>query len=308
MKQELVRTAHETMEMHGEVDTLVTVPVQPPSPAQGDACLVHIYPTGPMMGRRYLLGEGTIVAGRDPECGLHLDDPSVSRRHAELRPGKTGHYVVDLQSTNGTAINDKPVSIHKLADGDTLRIGNWIFRYLTGGSIESQYHEEIYRLTIHDGLTGAANKRYFVEFLDRELSRSGRYRRPLSLILLDIDHFKKINDNHGHLCGDYVLRELAGMLKGSVRKEELFARYGGEELAFVLPETGRDGAVTLAERLRALVEGRAFQFDNNEFKVTVSMGVACTSGDPVVTSTELIRQADEKLYQAKNAGRNRVVA
>lgn len=306
MSADANRTAHEPLPAVQEgVDTLVTAPTHLVKP-QGDACLVYIYPTGPLMGRRIALGEGTVVAGRDAECAVQLDHASVSRRHAELRPGKTGHYVVDLQSTNGTFINDRQVTIHKLTDGDTLRVGNFIFRYLLGGSVESQYHEEIYRLTIHDGLTNIANKRHFLEFLERELSRSARYSRPVSLLLLDLDHFKSINDGLGHLCGDFVLRELASLLKESVRKEELLARYGGEEFALVLPETGRDGALHLAERLRQVLEGRSFQFDQHEFKVTMSIGVATTLGNPVVTAAELIRQADEKLYQAKNAGRNRV--
>src|SRR5205085_1977622 len=164
----------------------------------------------------------------------------------ELRSGISGHYVIDLQSTNGTFVNDRPAQAYKFQDGDYLRVGNWIFRYLAGGNIESQYHEEIYRLTILDGLTGAHNKRSLLECLDRELARTSRHRRPLSLILFDIDHFKSINDQLGHLAGDYALRELAGCVRGAIDREQLFARYGGEEFAVVMPETAQEDAVHTA--------------------------------------------------------------
>src|SRR5207245_2245668 len=164
-----------------------------------------------------------------------------------IQPGADGYYAVDLQSTNGTFVNDHPASMYKLKDGDYLRVGNCIYRFLIGGNVEAEYHEEIYRLTIIDALTDIHNKRYLVEFLDRELARSARYRRPLALVLFDLDLFKKVNDNLGHLGGDFTLREVAACVKGSVRKEELFARYGGEEFAVVLPETGREGAVQVGE-------------------------------------------------------------
>jgi len=219
-----------------------------------------------------------------------------------------GYYVVDLQSTNGTFVNDKPASMCKLRDGDYLRFGNWIFRYLTGGNVEADYHEEIYRLTIIDALTGIHNKRYLLDFLDRELARSARHRRPLSLGMLDLDHFKTINDQMGHLAGDYALRELAVIVKEAIRREELFARYGGEEFAVVWPETSREGAVHIGERLRDLVEKHPFSFEGRSFQVSISMGVATTEGEPSLSPTDLIRRADEKMYAAKQAGRNRVVS
>jgi diguanylate cyclase (GGDEF)-like protein len=288
-------------------ETLVTVPKRPAT-TNRSACLVHIYPTGPGMGTRYTLGDAPLIIGRDTDCDLRIDDPSVSRHHARVQPGLDGHYAVDLQSTNGTFVNDRPATMYKLKDGDYLRVGNWIYRYLTGGNVEAEYHEEIYRLTIIDGLTGVHNKRYFVEFLDRELSRSARHNRPLSVIMFDIDHFKLVNDQMGHLAGDYALRELTACVKDAVRKEELFCRYGGEEFALVLPETTKAGATEMAERIRGLIAARPLRFEDKDFNITVSLGVVTTEGDPNMTTTELIRLADEKLYQAKNAGRNRVEA
>src|SRR5262249_1351413 len=161
----------------------------------------------------------------------------------------------------------------RLKDGDYLRIGNWIFRYLAGGNIESEYHEEIYRLTIIDALTGIHNKRFLLEFLDRELARSARHQRPLALVMFDLDRFKAINDQLGHLGGDYALRELTNCVKEAVRREELFARYGGEEFVIVLPETTLEGAADLAERVRRLVEQHPFQYEQITFQITISLGV-----------------------------------
>jgi diguanylate cyclase (GGDEF)-like protein len=292
--------------MEKATETWVTAPDRLVSTTRRDACVVHIYPTGPGMGTRYPLADVPMVLGRGNDCDVRINDHSVSRRHARIQPGADGYYAVDLQSTNGTFVNDVPASICKLKDGDYLRVGNCIYRFLAGGNVEAEYHEEIYRLTIIDALTDIHNKRYLLEFLDRELSRSARYTRPLALILFDIDRFKTINDELGHLGGDFTLRELSAIVKGSIRKEELFARYGGEEFAVVLPETTRDGAVQAAERIRSLVEKHSFQYEGKSYPVTVSVGLATTTGDDTLTPSEIIRQADEKLYQAKNEGRNRV--
>jgi two-component system cell cycle response regulator len=293
--------------MEKTTETWVTAPERLVSTTRRDACVVHIYPTGPGMGTRYALTDLPVVLGRGNDCDIRIIDHSVSRRHARIQPGADGYYAVDLQSTNGTFVNDVPASICKLKDGDYLRVGNCIYRFLAGGNVEAEYHEEIYRLTIIDALTDIHNKRYLLEFLDRELARSARYGRPLALVLFDIDHFKKVNDEMGHLGGDFTLRELAACVKRGIRKEELFARYGGEEFAVVLPETDREGAVHAAERIRSLVEKQPFQYEGKAFEVTVSLGVATTAGEEALTPTQLIRQADEKLYQAKNDGRNRVL-
>lgn len=277
------------------------------SAANCEACLVNIYPRGPGMGLRYSLSNNSMFVGRDEKCDVRIDNQAVSRRHAEIRPGVAGHYVIDLNSTNGTYVNEKPVTVHKFKDGDNLRIGNWVFRYLAGGNVEAEYHEEIYRLTILDGLTGIHNKRSLLEYLERELARTARHHRPLSLILFDIDFFKAINDGLGHLAGDYTLCELSARVSGIIRREELFARYGGEEFVVVCLETPLEGAVQMADRLRNLIEARPFTHSGRQFTVTISLGVITTTGEPQLTAEELIHLADEKLYEAKNTGRNRVV-
>jgi diguanylate cyclase (GGDEF)-like protein len=289
------------------METWVAEPKRLVSSTSRDACLVHIYPTGPGMGFRLALGDSPVVVGRGADCDIRINDHSVSRRHARIQPEADGYSAVDLQSTNGTYVNDQPVSVHRLQDGDYLRIGNCIYRFLAGGNVEMEYHEEIYRLTIIDALTEIYNKRYLLEFLERELARSARYHRPLALVLFDIDLFKNINDELGHLAGDYTLRELSVCIREAVRKEELLARYGGEEFAVGLVETTMEGALVMAERLRVLVEQHPFSYENKPYKITISLGVAATSGDEPLTPTELIQLADDKLYQAKREGRNRVV-
>jgi diguanylate cyclase (GGDEF)-like protein len=289
-------------------DTWITAPERPVSVTNRGACLVHIYPTGPGMGSRHPLGDSPLVLGRSSESDIRINDHSVSRKHARIEPAEDGFYAVDLQSTNGTYVNDLPAFRYKLKDGDYLRIGNCIYRFLAGGNVESEYHEEIYRLTIIDALTDIHNKRSLLEFLDRELARSARYGRPLSLLMFDIDHFKAINDDMGHLAGDFTLRELAARIKARIRKEELFARYGGEEFAVVLPETTTAGAVILGERLRVMVSEQPFRWEGRSIPLTISLGVATTGGEETLVPADLIRQADAKLYQAKELGRNRLVS
>ena len=273
-----------------------------------NACLVHIYPTGLAMGTRHLLERHTIVLGRGDDCDITVLDHSVSRRHARFDLDIDAYLVTDLDSTNGTFVNDTPAKETPLVDGDYLRVGNILYRFLAGGNVEAEYHEELYRLAIHDALTGLYNKRYLMDYLQREIDRSTRYGRPLALILFDIDHFKAINDSMGHLAGDVTLRELADRLRSKICKDDLLARYGGEEFAAVLTEADRATAAELAEQLRRTVEDLPFTFEGRPHQVTISLGVASIDGDEVLTPQALIQRADECLYRAKREGRNRVVS
>jgi two-component system, cell cycle response regulator len=260
------------------------------------------------MGSRYPLKDKPLLIGRGEDCEIRIQDHSVSRKHARIDPSPEGVALTDVGSTNGTFVNDVMIrGSAALHDGDYIRVGNCIYRFLVGGNVENEYHEEIYRLTIIDALTQTHNQRFMLEFLDRELVRSNRHARPLALAIFDIDWFKNVNDQLGHLAGDFALRELATCVKTIVRREDLFARYGGEEFALVLVETTRQQAVEVGERIRSSIEKRIFRFEESEFRITVSMGICSTTGDESLTTKEMVRRADEKLYQAKHAGRNRVV-
>jgi diguanylate cyclase (GGDEF)-like protein len=292
--------------MNDLVETWKTAPSRPKALLGDHAILVHIYPPGTSMGARYVLADRPLVIGRGNHCDIRIDDSSVSRHHARIDPEADGYAVFDLQSTNGTYVNDTLVNECRLHDGDYLRIGNCIYRFLSGDNVEAAYHEEIYRRTIVDALTDIHNKRFLTEHLERELARSTRFHRPLALVMFDIDHFKTINDQMGHLAGDFTLRELAACVKTAIRKEEEFARYGGDEFVVILPETTREGALIFAERIRSNVEQKRFIFEDKLYPVTVSVGVAVTGGEEKLSATELLARADAKLYEAKEAGRNRV--
>jgi len=269
--------------------------------------MVHIHPPGPAAGRRHPLGDGPALIGRAGECDLRPDEPTVSRRHARIDVAAGGHVVADLGSANGTRVNDEPVAGPRpLRDGDYLRVGGCVYRYLAGGNVEAEYHEEVRGRAVRDALTGLPNRRALDEFLEREVARSRRHGRPLSVALLDVDRFKAVNDAHGHPCGDAVLRAVAERLAPLVRAEDLCARYGGEEFALVLVEADHAAAVAVAERARAAVGGHAVRFEGVELALTVSAGVATTRGDPAATPRGLLHAADGRLYAAKRAGRNRV--
>jgi two-component system, cell cycle response regulator len=272
-------------------------------PTGKEACLVVIY--GNELGKKYNLNSSSLVVGRSSKCDIQIDQESISRNHSKIVNTGKSILIRDLGSTNGTYVNDEPIDEYILRDGDLIKIGRTIFKFLTGGNIENAYHEEIYRLTTIDGLTQISNKRYFMETLEREIARAQRYRRAMSLVMFDLDHFKNINDTYGHLAGDDVLKQLASAVKQKIRREDLFARYGGEEFAIVLPEIDRDHALTFAEKVRQLVQQQEFRFENTRIDVTISMGVASV-GEHSSDMESLIKRADEHLYAAKNAGRNQV--
>ncbi len=288
--------------------TRVTQVVQAPPPEQGTGndCVVVIYAAEPgLLGKRYVLEKSPVHIGRGADNQIVLEGDSVSRRHCHFDRRQGNWHIVDDGSTNGTFLNEEQVKgSGQLNNGDRVKVGPTILKYLSGLDAEAKYHEEIYRMTIVDGLTQIHNKRYLFEALDKELIRARRYDRQLSLLIFDIDYFKNINDQYGHLAGDHVLRELARIVQEHIRRDEVFARYGGEEFVIVLPETPLAGGVALAENLRGRVETHPFSFQGERIPVTISVGCAMLSEEKA--AADLIQRADDKLYEAKRAGRNRV--
>lgn len=280
--------------------------VSPVSAGNTQACLVIIY--GGELGRRITLGHEAVECGRSPNVAIPIDDDAASRRHARIRRMGDTFVVTDLSSTNGTYVNDVIVHERPLVDGDQIKIGRTIFKFIQGSDIELLYHEQIYRVTTTDGLTQVNNRRSFDAALEREISRAKRYGRVLSLIVFDIDHFKRVNDALGHVAGDAVLRQVAGVVSNNVRREDTVARTGGEEFAVLAPEVPIAGAAQMAEKLRTLVEHAPCHFEGNAIPVTASFGVATYSGEMEISSADLYHLADERLYRAKSTGRNRVIA
>ncbi len=284
--------------------TVVTVISQAPSRKEsGNACLVVIY--GDDLGRRVPLGTEPTLVGRSSKCDVQVDQESVSRNHCRVSFNGRQYTIRDLGSTNGTYVNDELIDEVPLRDGDQVKVGRTILKFITGDNIEASYHEEIYRLMTIDGLTEVHNKRYFHEVLEKEASRCRRYDRTFSLVMFDIDHFKKINDTFGHLAGDAVLRQLGVIVRQRVRRDDIVARTGGEEFAILLPEIKKEGAIELAQKLRGLVETTLFKFEGTKIDVTISLG--CAEWNPELKEpADLVKSADEKLYEAKRSGRNKV--
>ncbi len=290
-----------------ERNTNIVTPVKISKEAAGEgpSSLVVIY--GPLLARRWTLEKDEVTVGRSEDADIRFDDDAVSRIHARFVVGEGRVRLVDLDSTNGTLVNEKAIHECELRDGDLVQIGETIFKFLSGANVESKYHQEMYKITTVDGLTKAYNRRYFSETLEREILRAKRYRRELCLAMLDIDLFKNVNDTWGHLAGDSVLRELARIINEEIRREDVFARYGGEEFALLLPEVGLGGARMLCERLRKSIAEAAFVFGSETIPVSVSFGIASTAGiEEIVTAVQLIALADDQLYEAKRLGRNRV--
>ena len=269
----------------------------------GLACLVIV--TGPMIGERFPLTKGRLVIGRRPEVEISIDDPLISRKHAEVVVKGSAEAVLrDLGSRNGTFCNNQKILEKMLKDGDLIRIGSAILKYIGPDSIEHHYLTEMSERAIRDGLTGLFNKQTFHHHLERNLVRCKELHEPISLALIDFDWFKKINDGWGHPAGDYVLKEFAGLITNRVRPTDFVARYGGEEFALILPYTHLKDAERLTERIRVRAAEHPFVFNGQKLPVTLSIGIAEWGG--VESADTLIAHADKALYQAKQEGRNRL--
>jgi diguanylate cyclase (GGDEF)-like protein len=262
---------------------------------------------GPNVGEVFPVNQPELFMGRAPGSGIRLTDDGVSRRHARvlLQAGKV--IFEDLGSANGTLINGERVAqTRELREGDKVQLGPNIVLKFTSDAIEESFQRQMYDAALRDGLTKAFNKKYFLSRLETEVAYSRRHQSDLSLVMVDVDHFKKVNDTFGHLAGDAVLVKLAKLASGAIRAEDVFARYGGEEFSVICRGVPRDGAAILAERLRAITEQSPFEFEGRRLAVTISLGVAGTPQSTFKTAAELIAYADEALYGAKRAGRNRV--
>jgi len=288
----------ETISVEGPVDLYDGIVTAPPA-------LVVVY--GGNLGKAYYLQQAEEIIGRDLSADIHLDEDSVSRRHARITVTHKETTVYDLDSTNGVFVNGHRVKHAALKDGDRLHLGETVLKYLSGNSTESKFHEDIYRLMTVDDQTQAFNRPYLQESLKREMSRALRYRRPLSLALLDIDQFKTINDTFGHPAGDAVLKAFVALISRNIRQSDLLARYGGDEFAIILPEADRDSALRFCEKLRGLIASNPFRFEQQTLAVTASIGLqSYTHTDGEKTVNQFVAAADAKLYEAKNAGRNRI--
>ena len=263
---------------------------------------------GGNVGEMYRLDEGETFLGRGQTATIKLMDDGISRKHARIVQQGGEVMIEDLQSSNGTIVNGAPVATQLLKDGDKIRLGSTtILKFTYNDQLDESFQQQMYEAALRDGLTKAFNKKYFLDRLETEIAYARRHNAHLSLVMFDVDHFKRVNDTHGHLAGDYVLAKLAKVALATVRAEDVFARYGGEEFGVICRGVSLPSAGILAERLRANVESTLFDHDGHRMPITISVGVAGHPETPVETVPQLIAAADQALYEAKRAGRNRVL-
>lgn len=261
-------------------------------------------------GRLLTIPKGSIVTlGRSPECTYAFDDASLSREHAHVVRIATDYVLKDKGSTNGTFVNDlRTQGAVTLKDGDRVQLGlHTMLRFALVNEQEEAALGRVYNAAIKDGLTGVFNRKYLEERITTELAYGARHGTPLSVVIFDVDFFKKVNDTHGHLAGDTVLRAVAGILGSGLRAEDVLARYGGEEFVLLLRSTPLPDALQVAERLRSTIQTTPINIGTTNISVTASAGIASTAEFAAAERAQLLGTADGRLYRAKETGRNRVL-
>ncbi|HEX4406210.1 MAG TPA: GGDEF domain-containing protein [Polyangia bacterium] len=294
-------------------DTTRMAPAPGPQAGEGNAAYLVVL-AGSNVGEMYKVEKERTVMGRGESVDIRLFDEGISREHAQVvqekKPDQTGgtqSVLEDMGSTNGTFCNGARVQRQVLAEGDKILLGSTtILKFSYQDKLDEMFQRQMSESALRDGLTKAFNKRYFTERIESEYLYAVRHDAPVSLMFIDIDHFKRINDVHGHPAGDYVLVELAKLAHGCLRNEDIFSRYGGEEFAVISRGTDVAESQALAERLRRAVEAHAFSFEGKPISVTISVGVARAPRAGVTSPADLVAVADETMYLAKRSGRNRV--
>lgn len=282
----------------------------PPRPAQmvepGQGCLLQIFPATSCSQLMTLHNVRTVI-GRDPTCSLTIQNTSMSRRHAVIDLVEGRYFLSDLNSTNGTFLNERPVCQPvALHGGEQIRLGGCILKFMSKVDQEAHYHAVVHELMTRDSLTNAFNRSYLVPLIEAELEACRHQRSTIAILLLDIDRFKRINDDYGHLVGDEILRVFCDRVRGQLRKTDRLARFGGEEFLIACSQTTLFEASRIAERVRLSVSSAPMATQAGDISVTCSLGVAASNGTDLPTCDHLVATADSLLYIAKEAGRNRV--
>lgn len=272
---------------------------------QKPACLLVV--GGELNGSIYNLNAGETIVGRNPDCTIPLDFHGISRRHFTISVDENEVTLTDLQSANGTYLNNNKVeSPAVLKRGDMIKIGAVAMKYLPKGDPERLTYDKLLEEAHTDGLTKCYNKAYFNNSLELEVKKSKVTGKPLTLIVFDLDHFKKLNDGFGHDAGDYVLKEMSHIIRThGIRQGDILARYGGEEFCILLPNTNLKQGFEIAERLRSMIQKHEFIYDGKRLPVTASIGTA-DYRQGVNTGTDLFKRADSAVYKSKEGGRNQV--
>ena len=289
---------------------LVLAPPAEAPAAPRDRCTL-IMVEGNTPGETVPVRQARITLGRGSQADLQIDDPALSRLHAEVVQREGKWFVRDLGSTNGTWVGpDRVKGLRQLADGDRVKLGkSTTYRVALQDASEQKTTWDLYQSSVTDPLTRLNNRRHLDERLDGEFAYSQRHESPLSFLLIDVDHFKRINDTLGHPAGDAVLRVLGASLKRMTRTEDVVARYGGEEFAIVARGIDTANAMILGERVRKMVDGLKIPWDGDTIRVTVSVGIATNHASKLYRDLDrFVAAADKALYRAKHGGRNRCCA
>lgn len=264
---------------------------------------------GDEIGGLHSLTKDETIIGRTMGCDIVIPETRVSRRHAMIRrtePGGNEFEIIDLGSTNGTYLEGERVERALLQNGDKVGIGGRILSFSMLDQADLAYQSRIVQMIHVDELTGLLTKRSLFRALEVEITRAQRYRHPVSVLMMDLDHFKRVNDTYGHLAGSQCLAEVGKLIRESTRETDVSGRYGGEEFVTFLPESDTAAGMIVAERIRQSMERRVFHYGDAAYQVQISIGVATwpADGDDVES---LVGAADTALYRAKNEGRNRCV-
>jgi two-component system, cell cycle response regulator len=269
--------------------------------------------TGPQFGDVFDLVTGReLVIGRGPGADLVVHDAAVAARHASVTLEDGGARLLDLDSESGTLVDGVRVREVKLRDGARFQLGPHLgFKLVTSDDVEAVYQRRLAQGALHEPLTGLYNRRHFSERLASELAAAQRHGRPLALLAIDVDGLRRIDEAHGPLAGDEALKMVAFVIQGAIRKEDVVARYGGDEFLVLARETALTGARALGERIRRAVERSRTAFGTAEIALTVSVGVVVSVGlsefEPGRTEQQLLSAAERALRRAKETGPNAVV-
>ena len=272
-------------------------------------CVVLLMGPASLVGRTWPIEDTNLVVGRSLNSNISVEDKSVSKSHAKIVLAGGDVSIIDLESTNRTVVNGRvlqPLVPFKLQNNDQIKTGNVIFKYLEQGNIETVSVAETFDRGLTDALTGINNKGALEQKGIEAIKKADLLGIPLSVIVFDIDHFKRVNDTYGHLAGDYILKELTKVVgENLIREDDFFARCGGEEFCLLLLGGNINHASDIAERVRLTIEGHNFTFEGVNIPITVSAGVATRIPEDKLWE-QIFERSDKALYESKNSGRNKI--
>ena len=293
----------------GETTSIDMSSIQIARESEGELEPMFLVCRGVQKGRPIPIRMGNWTIGRGPLCDVSILGRGISRTHLRLENSpEQGVVVVDAASTNGLFVNGQKVERRALRDRDVVQLGpETALRFIFAPACDMDMRVKQYEHSIIDDLTGVHNRRFLNDSLEHEMAFASRHEQPLCVMLLDIDHFKSVNDQYGHEAGDTILKQLAERIADALRNEDMFARLGGDEFAIVTRGLTLQSAIEAAERLRTLVAGRSFIWQEHDVECTISLGGSLFVDGEALDARVLLKRADENLYRAKELGRDRIV-